>query len=326
MNRRTFLLAGGSFAATDAIGMNMANALALPSVGKGTEMTAVEFHSSRKFIALNEGRIAYLDVGARPAAALFLHGFPLNGFQWRGVIPRLSAFRRCIAPDWMGLGYTEPAEGISVAPQAQAAMLAQLLDRLSIERVDMVANDSGGAIAQLFMVRYPQRVKSLLLTNCDTEPDSPPAAVLPVIELARKGRYADEWLVPWLADKTLARSKTGLGGACYMDPHHPSDEAIETYLTPLIASPRRKKLTNAYAIGLDPNPLAGIESELRRCTIPVRIVWGTSDRIFAQESADYLARILPNARGIRRIPGARLFFPEEMPGVIVEEARNLWHV
>ena len=92
---------------------------------------------------------------------------------------------------------------------ASPTMLAQLLDKLSIPAVDIVANDSGGAIAQLFVTRYPKRVRSLLLTNCDTEPDSPPPAVLPVIELARAGKFADEWLVPWLADKVLARSGEG---------------------------------------------------------------------------------------------------------------------
>ena len=325
MNRRRILFAAGSVVAGGAIDIGKADARGLLPIHGSRDMTAGKFHALRRFIALDKGRIAYVDVGTGPAA-LFLHGFPLNGFQWRGVIPKLSRFRRCIAQDWMGLGYTEVAEGQSVAPRAQAAMLAQLLDRLSIERVDIVANDSGGAIAQLFAVRNPQRVRSLLLTNCDTEPDSPPPSVLPVIELARKGRYADEWLAPWLADKTLARSKSGLGGACYMDPNHPTDEAIETYLAPLVASPQRKKLTNAYAISLDPNPLEGIESELRRCTMPLRIVWGTGDKIFSQGGADYLSHTLPNSRGVRRVPGAKLFFPEEVPDVIVEEARHLWSV
>ena len=89
-------------------------------------------------------------------------------------------------------------------------MLAQLLNKLSIPSADIVANDSGGAIAQLFVTRYPDRARSLLLTNCDTEPDSPPPAVLPVVALARAGRFADEWLGPWLADKALARSEKGL--------------------------------------------------------------------------------------------------------------------
>src|SRR5215469_8001168 len=170
-----------------------------------------------------------------------------------------------------------------------------------------------------------RRVRTLLLTNCDTEPDSPPAAVLPVIELGRAGRFADEWLVPWLADKKLARSAKGLGGQCYADPAHPTDEAVETYLRPLVDSQQRKALTNAYAVGLHPNPLAGVEAALKRSAAPVRIVWGTADSIFSQASPDYLDRSCANSRGVRRVPGAKLFFPEEMPELIAEEAIGLWH-
>ncbi len=287
------------------------------------EITAAEFHSTRKFTNTRHGRIAYIERGDGPGA-VFLHGFPLNSFQWRGIIPQLSSTRRCIAPDFLALGYTEVADGQSVKPQAQDGMLVQLLDKLSISVVDMVANDSGGAVAQLFVARHPERVRSLLLTNCDTEPDSPPAAVLPVIELARAGRFADEWLVPWLADKVLARSQKGLGGQCYANPAHPTDEAIEAYLKPLVSSPRRKALTNAYAIALAPNPLAGIESLLKLCETRTRIVWGMADSIFSRASSDYLDHIFPNSQGVRRLDGAKLFFPEEMPGVIVEEAKRLW--
>jgi haloalkane dehalogenase len=133
------------------------------------------------------GRIAYVERGTGPAA-LFLHGFPLNGFQWRGALERLSPYRRCVAPDFLGLGYTEVAEGQSAAADAQADMLVELLDTLSIDSVDVVANDSGGAVAQLLVTRHPERVRTLLLTKCDVENDSPPAVVVPVIELAREGR------------------------------------------------------------------------------------------------------------------------------------------
>jgi pimeloyl-ACP methyl ester carboxylesterase len=179
-------------------------------------------------------------------------------------------------------------------------------------------------VAQLFVARYPKRVRTLLLTNCDTEIDSPPSAVVPVIESARAGLFADEWLAPWVRDKALARSEKGIGGLCYADPTHPTDEAIETYLGPLVSSAERKVLTNAYAIGLDPNPLAGIESILKRSTVPTRIVWGAADRIFSQASPDYLDRTFPNSRGVRRISGMKLFFPEEMPELIAKEAMKLW--
>ena len=288
-----------------------------------SELSASDFHAARRFLTTSQGRISHLDIGKGPAA-LFLHGFPLNSFQWRGVLPQLAKTHRCIAPDFLGLGYTEVAEGQEVTPQAQVAMLAELLDKLSIADVDIVANDSGGAVAQLFSVHYPHRVKSLLLTNCDTEPDSPPQAVAPVIELGRKGRFADEWLAPWVADKPLARSEIGLGGMCYANPQHPGDDAIDTYLTPLVSSEKRKKLTNAYAAALAPNPLAGISAKLKTSSIATRVLWGTGDTIFSQQSPQYFHATVGNSLGYRLVPGAKLFFPEEMPSLIVEEAEFVW--
>jgi haloalkane dehalogenase len=282
-------------------------------------MGFTEFHASRRFARTSFGDIAYVERG-KGDVALFLHGFPLNGFQWRGALDRLSPYRRCVAPDFMGLGYTHVAAGQSVAPAAQAAMLAAFLDTLSVHRVDLVANDSGGAIAQLFITRYPDRVRTLVLTNCDVEPDSPPAALLPVIAMARAGTFADRWLIPWLGDKQLARSSGGLGGQCYSDPSHPTDEAIECYLWPLVRSQARKALVHAYAIALEPNALAG----LPRTNVPLRIVWGMADTIFSPADADYLDRTFPGSRGVRRIPGAKLFWPEEYPDIIADEARALW--
>ncbi|NUQ31020.1 MAG: alpha/beta fold hydrolase, partial [Acidobacteriaceae bacterium] len=128
-----------------------------------SELSASDFHAARRFLTTSQGRISHLDIGKGPAA-LFLHGFPLNSFQWRGILPQLAKTHRCIAPDFLGLGYTEVAEGQEVTSQAQVAMLAELLDKLSIADIDIVANDSGGAVAQLFSVRYPHRVKSLFMT------------------------------------------------------------------------------------------------------------------------------------------------------------------
>jgi pimeloyl-ACP methyl ester carboxylesterase len=48
-------------------------------------------------------------------------------------------------------------------------MLAALLEKLNIRDVDLVGNDSGGLVAQLFLARYPQRVRTLFLTNCDVD-------------------------------------------------------------------------------------------------------------------------------------------------------------
>ena len=319
MHRREFLVAsvGGLVAGAAA-------KFAFGGTASSEDDEAARHHDKeRRFAQTSFGRIAYVDRGKGPAV-LFLHGFPLSSFQWRGAIDRLSSQRRCLAPDFMGLGHTEVAAGQSVAPSAQADMLAAFLDRLSVSDVDLIANDSGGAVAQLFVTRYPKRVRSLLLTNCDVEIDSPPQSMQPVIELARAGVYPDLWLEPWLNHKDVARSPTGLGGLCYSNPDNPTDAAIEQYLAPLVASPERKALVNRYTLGLTPNPLQGIAALLRKCTVPTRIVWGTSDTIFSPRNPDYLAGILPRVTGIRRIEKAKLFFPEEYPDIIAAEARLLW--
>jgi pimeloyl-ACP methyl ester carboxylesterase len=325
MHRRQFLeVTIGSLAAAALTGCK-SDAERGGAISGAKPMDAAAFHAARRFAETPFGRIAYVERGSGDAA-LFLHGFPLNGFQWRGALDRLSAHRRCVAPDFMAMGYTEVADGQSLAPDAQLAMLVALLDKLSIPTVDLVANDSGGAVAQLFVAQHPERVRTLLLTNCDTEKDSPPPALIPVIEMSRAGTYADQWLVPWLADKVLARSTEGIGGMCYANPAHPTNEAIECYFAPLVSSPPRKALLHAYAIALERNPLEGLEPALKRCTVPTRIVWGTGDTIFSSASPDYLDQTFPNSRGVRRVAGAKLFFPEELPDLIAEEARRLWEV
>jgi haloalkane dehalogenase len=323
MQRRQFLTAAAGLLTLASAGAVEAEG-ALPRA-EGDAEAARAWTAARRDLPTAFGEIAYVERGAGPVA-LFLHGFPLNGFQWRGAFDRLASHRRCIAPDSMGLGFTRVAPGQGVTPSDQADMLAAFLDKLGIAAVDMVANDSGGAVAQIFVTRFPDRVRTLLLTNCDVEPDSPPPALQPVLALAREGTFPDAWLVPWFNDPRLARSPQGIGGLCFSDPSQPTDAAIDMYFGPLVATPASKALVNAYTLGLDPNPLAGLEAALRRCKVPTRIVWGMADDIFAKQSPDYLDRLLANSRGVRRLPKAKLFWPEEYPDVVAQEARTLWSV
>jgi len=315
MQRRDFIvLAGSSWLGFQAIG-----SLAAPA----RRVTAAEFTSARQVLRTRFGRIAHIDRGTGDAV-LFLHGFPLNSFQWRDAIRVLSQDHRCIAPDFLGLGFTEVAPGQSCGPLEQVAMLIALLDAKGVKKVHVIANDSGGAVAQHLVVKHPDRVHTLLLTNCDTEPDYPLAALQPVFELAKKGRFADEWLGNWKADKALARSKDGIGGACYGDPSQPTDEAIDYYFGPLVESAQKKAALHDYTLALEANPLAGIEASLRQCRVPTRIVWGSADRVFSENSAAYLDRTFGNSRGVRLLEGSKLFWPEEKPEVVIEEALKLW--
>ena len=306
----------------------MATAALNPHVGfaKGSErIDAGWYRRSRRFAELKMSKVAYVEHGRGPVA-LFVHGYPLNGFQWRGALERLHAHRRCIAPDLMGMGFTETPEGQTISSATQVTMLAMLLDALHIDAVDLVANDSGGIVAQLFLAKYPQRVRTLLLTNCDVDENSPPPLILPGVEQAKKGTFVDQFIVPQLNDKKLARSANGIGGQAYTYPEKLSDETIETYLRPLIETPLKKAQASQYFASMETNMLVAIRKELLQWKGPARMVWGLKDVLFGVEWAEWLDKTLPGSRGVRRVEGAKLFFPEEMPELIAEEAAKLWSV
>ena len=82
----------------------------------------------------------------------------------------------------------------------------------------------------------------------------------------------------------------------------------------------------AHAVALERNPLTGVEKVLADSRVPVRIVWGTGDAIFSSASPTYLDRTVGNSKGVRRLEGRKLFWPEELPDVVAEEARRLWRV
>ena len=147
---------------------------------------------------------------ARPA--LFVHGVLVNADIWRNVIWDVAHLRRCIAPDL-------PADGASPVPAAEAAdlslhglaaMLDELCGRLGLAQVDLVANDTGGAVAQVFAARYPERIRTLTLTNCDVHDNFPPAAFKPFVDLAASGEFGP-LVVAMAGDLTLARSEAGFG-------------------------------------------------------------------------------------------------------------------
>ncbi len=124
------------------------------------------FNAKRKSVETPSGRISYVEHGAGPVA-LFVHGVLLNGYLWRHQLAELSDLRRCIAVDLLAHGHTDAKPGQGVSSLENAAMLAQFLDALGIDRVDLVGNDSGGGIALIFAAEHPEPALGTVLLVCD---------------------------------------------------------------------------------------------------------------------------------------------------------------
>ena len=268
------------------------------------QQTLIRTHS----VETPSGRISYASAGFGPVA-LFVHGVVLNKHLWRHQLTELSDIRRCIAVDLLAHGYTEIEPDQDVSVTANAKMLKEVLDVLKIDKVDLIGNDSGGGIAQIFAALNPERVRTLTLTNCDTHDNWPPEAFKPFVDMVRAGGLRDT-LNAMLADKTIFRSAGALGPA-YEQPETVTDEDIDTYLLPLVRTEQRTRDLQRFVVAFDNKHTRLIEPQLRKLQAPTLIVWGTDDVYFPVKWAHWLAETIPGAKPAVEVTGARIFFPEE---------------
>src|SRR5258705_8522132 len=101
---------------------------------------------------------------------------------------------------------TEIAPTQNFPVPVNAKMLKEVLDALHIDQVDLVGNDSGGGICQIFAALNPDRVRTLTLTNCDTHDNE---AFKPFVEMVAAGGLSKN-LNAMLGDKSLYRSPRAL--------------------------------------------------------------------------------------------------------------------
>ena len=275
----------------------------------------------RRSVQTASGRISYTEQGTGPVA-LFVHGVLLNGHLWRHQLADLSDIRRSIAVDLLAHGDTEIAPDQDVSVTANAKMLREFLDALNIDQVDLVGNDSGGGIAQIFAALYPERVRSLTLTDCDTHDNWPPEAFRPFLAMAAAGGLRGT-LDAMLADKSVYRSPQALGPA-YEHPERLSDDSIETYLRPLVRTEQRTRDLQRFLAAFDNQHTLAIEARLKTLKAPTLIVWGTDDVYFDVKWSRWLADAIPGTRRRVEFQGARIFFPEERWVEFDKELRAHW--
>jgi pimeloyl-ACP methyl ester carboxylesterase len=277
--------------------------------------------ASQRSVQTASGRISYLEQGTGPVA-LFVHGVLLNGYLWRHQLADLSDLRRCIAVDLLAHGDTEIASDQQVSVTDNAKMLQEFLDALHIDQVDLVGNDSGGGIAQIFAASHPERVRSLTLTDCDAHDNWPPEAFKPFLAMAAAGGLRGT-LDALLSDKRIYRSPQALGPA-YEQPAEVSDETIDKYLRPFVRSEQRTRDLERFLAAFDNRHTLIIEDRLKTLKVPTLIVWGTDDVYFDVKWSHWLADNIPGTRRRVEFENARIFFPEERWQEFNKELRTHW--
>jgi pimeloyl-ACP methyl ester carboxylesterase len=268
-------------------------------------MQLQELDAHRHTAVTRSGDISYIDAGTGPAA-LFVHGLATNAYLWRNVIAGLAAQRRCIAIDLPLHGQSPVTADLSIT--ALASVIEDFCDALGLDHVDLVANDTGGAIAQVFAARFPQRLATLTLTNCDTDGNMPPEAFKPIVDMAAAGQLAPNAVALFQDLDAAARASFGDG---YEHLERIDPGLIRSYLEPCVGTIERAREFERLLVALDPADLAAVTPQLRQLTVPTLVVWGTGDPFFDVSWAYWLRDTIPGVTSVVTIDGGRLFFPDE---------------
>ena len=97
---------------------------------------------------------------------VFLHGSGPGvtaWANWNKVFPLMKDTYRIIAPDLAGFGFTQRVEGAVYNMENWVTQVIELLDALNLDKVNLVGNSFGGALALSLVIRYPERINKLVL-------------------------------------------------------------------------------------------------------------------------------------------------------------------
>jgi pimeloyl-ACP methyl ester carboxylesterase len=237
------------------------------------------------------------------------------------VIAELDGERRCVSFDLPLHGHTPAAPDQDFTLNGLARFIADGCDALGLADIDVVANDTGGAVTQVFAASHADRLHTLTLTNCEAHDNVPPKVLLPAVLLARLGLLAP---IARRMARDIPRGKKRIYGMGYQDISKLPDDIARVWLEAQGGTPEAARQSQRLLTSLHARDLLAAEPALARLQVPTLIVWGTGDRAFRTKWAYWLRDTIPGAREVVEIDGGRLFFPDERAGELTAALRRHW--
>jgi len=109
-------------------------------------------------------RLHYLDEGAGEPV-LMLHGNPTWSFMYRDLVRALRDQYRVVAPDHLGCGLSDKPVDFPYRLELHIDHLESLILGLDLRGITLVVHDWGGPIGLGLAVRYPERIRRIVVTN-----------------------------------------------------------------------------------------------------------------------------------------------------------------
>jgi pimeloyl-ACP methyl ester carboxylesterase len=253
-------------------------------------------------------QIHYEALGRADAPVLLLvMGMGLSSRSWHTLPELLRDDFRVVVFDNCGTGRSSvPRALYRIADMADDA--AAVLDALGVDRAYVFGLSMGGMIAQELALRYPERVRALVLGATFAahlrSKKPPPAVAFELLRaLLRGARLPPAQLARLLVSPGyFSRDPGGFGRWMRRIERLPGSVALRQITAVALHDTRRR---------------------LRGLKVPTLVVTGDADRLVPPANSHALARLIPGAR-LLVVPGAGHVFPVERPAETVAMLRHFF--
>jgi pimeloyl-ACP methyl ester carboxylesterase len=268
-------------------------------------------------IQLSAGTIEYVDTGGDGPPLVLLAGLMMDASLWEDVIADLSPTHRCIAPT-LPLGAHRHAmrDDADLSPRGVARLVSELLERLDLDDVTLVGNDTGGAIVQLIAGGGDAaRLGRIALVSCDAFDNFPPGLTGKMLVLSGKlsptlfGLFMQQ-----LRLRPFRRLPLAFGWLTKR-----GDAATARWIKPVLTQReiRRDAVGVLRGIAAERRLMLQAAEGLRAFERPALVVWASQDRVMPPEHGRRLAELLPQGRLVE-IPDSYTLIPLDQPARLAQ--------
>lgn len=243
----------------------------------------------------NNQKVNYVRHGDGDPVVL-VHGLAASLHDWDDLLPELSASGYAsYALDLLGHGESaKPASIHDYTVESAFSHFSDWIDSLHIHQpMTLIGHSLGGGMSLLYTLRYPERVKALVLIN----PFYDLTQLPPILQKVFHHQLLNTNLIDrtpyrifrFIVDMTSFSTYVGQREAHSLPEHIRYQTALDY----------KRAASGIYNI---PRTLPTLNFDLSRITQPTLLLWGGRDQTLSPNSFPQLAKMLPNVKGTHTFP------------------------
>lgn len=272
-----------------------------------------------RFAECNGFNVHYKLFGSGGPLVVLLHGSFLSMRSWRDVMVPLAESTTVLAFDRPAFGLTSrpvpsPDNQSCYSPEAQSDLVVRLIEKTGHDKAVLVGNSTGGTLALLTALRYPEQVQGLVLAGAmifsGYATSEVPAFMKPVLKVMSP---AFSRLMKLLITRLYDRNIRGF----WHNKKLLSEKVLAAFRHDLMIGDWSRAFWELF---LETHHL-GLEKKLHSLNVPTLVMTGEHDVTVKAEESFRLAEKIPGA-DLEVIPDCGHLPQEEAPAAFVAAVKS----